>query len=112
MAAASAAQTWATATAKNSDSGRVIVYRYLKELPSGFDKAAQPERFIISWKYEGERGMPAPAERQRMNAMEDAMEAMDVGGHPKIVPSPWDSPQMRASYDADHDPPAPHLRFR
>lgn len=80
MAAASAAQTWATATAKNPDSGRVIVYRYLKELPSGFDKAAQPDRFIISWKYEGERGMPEPTERQRMDAMEDALEAMVVGG--------------------------------
>ena len=80
MAAASAAQTWATATAKNPDGDRVIVYRFLKELPSGFDKATQPDRFIISWKYEGERGMPAPAERQRMDAMEDALEAMDAGG--------------------------------
>lgn len=79
MAAASAAQTWATATARNPESDRVIVYRFLKELPPGFDKAAQPDKFVIAWKYEGARGMPATAERQRMDAMEDALEAAGGG---------------------------------
>ena len=80
VAVASAAQTWATATAKHPGRDRVIVYRFLDELPSGVDKTAQPDRFIVSWRFEGERGMPAPAVRQQMDAMEDAIEAMDVGG--------------------------------
>ena len=85
MAVASTAQTWATATAKNPDGDRVIVYRFLKELPPGFDKTAQPDRVIIAWKYEGERGMPATAERQRMDAMEDALEAMAAGGRSETL---------------------------
>jgi hypothetical protein len=80
MAAASPAQTWATATATNPEGDRVVVYRFLKHLPPGLNKASQPDRFIVDWKYEGARGMPATAERQRMDAMEDALEAVDGGG--------------------------------
>jgi hypothetical protein len=76
----SSAQIWATATAKSREGDRVIVYRFLKEFASGFDKATQPERFTIIWRYRGERGMPVTAERQHMDAMEDALETADGDG--------------------------------
>jgi hypothetical protein len=80
MSLTSSAQIWATATAKSREGDRVIVYRFLKEFAPGFDKATQPERFTIIWKYQGNRGMPAIAERERMDAVEDALEAADGTG--------------------------------
>ncbi|WP_431274676.1 DUF695 domain-containing protein [Variovorax ureilyticus] len=80
MTAASTAQTWATATATNPEGNRVVVYRFLKQLPPGLNRASQPERFIVDWKYDGARGMPTTAERQRMDAMEDALEGGDGSG--------------------------------
>lgn len=67
------AKTWGTATSRNHETGRVIVFRYVNELDTGFDRASQPVRVIIVWKYKGTNGMPVPRERARMDAMEDLL---------------------------------------
>ena len=68
------AQVWATATSTHQTNGRVIVFRYIKDFRPGFTKTTQPVRVILAWKYQSDKGMPALAERQRMDAMEDALE--------------------------------------
>jgi len=75
MAPASA-QTWATATSTNATNGRVIIFRYIDTFAPGFNKASQPVRAIIQWKYtiEANKGMPTVEERQRMDAMEDFLD--------------------------------------
>lgn len=82
MAPASA-QTWATATSTHATNGRVIIFRYIDTFAPGFNKASQPERAIIQWKYtvEANKGMPTVEERQRMDAMEDLLEPeLEKGG--------------------------------
>jgi hypothetical protein len=75
------AKTWGTATSKDDASGRVIIFRYISDLVSGFNRGSQPVRAIIVWKYKGTNGMPVPAERERMDAMEDLLEpVVEAGG--------------------------------
>ena len=68
------AQTWATATSTNQSNGRVIIFRYLNEFGPSFNRSSQPDRIILAWKYQSEKGMPVLEERQRMDLMEDALE--------------------------------------
>ena len=68
------AKTWGTATSKNEETGRVIIFRYISEFDPGFSRTSQPVRAIIIWKYKGTNGMPVPVERERMDAMEDLLE--------------------------------------
>lgn len=70
------AQTWANATSTNHKNGRVIVFRYINEFGSGFNRSSQPDRIILVWKYQSEKGMPVLEERQRMDLMEDALEPL------------------------------------
>ena len=74
MSTSSFAQIWATATSTNHSNGRVIIFRFVDEFAPSFNRASQPNRVILAWKYQSERGMPVLTERQRMDAMEDAME--------------------------------------
>ncbi|NUN70943.1 MAG: DUF695 domain-containing protein [Bacteroidetes bacterium] len=75
------AKTWGTATSKNDETGRVIIFRYVNEFDAGFDRATQPVRAIIVWKYKGINGMPLPKERERMDAMEDFLgPVVEAGG--------------------------------
>ena len=73
MTATSNAQTWATAISKNEIDGRAIVFRYIKEFRDGFVRTTQPDRIIIVWRYDGEKGMPSQEERQRMDELEDSL---------------------------------------
>jgi len=52
-----AEERWATAVAKNGE--RQIVFRYVVGFANGFDRATQPDRIIIQWKYQSESGMPS-----------------------------------------------------
>lgn len=70
------AQTWATATSTNQSNGRVIIFRYINEFSPSFNRSSQPDRIILAWKYQSEKGMPVLAERQRMDLMEDALEPL------------------------------------
>src|SRR5260370_682563 len=76
MALGSDVQMWATAISTNAHNGRKIIFRYAKEFRATFDQASQPMRFIIVWKYRSERGQPIAEDHQRMNLLEDALEAV------------------------------------
>ena len=67
------AAVWATATSTHSTNGRVIVFRFVKEFRAGFEKSSLPDRVILAWRYESESGMPATAERDAMDRMEDLL---------------------------------------
>ena len=69
------ARIWATAISSNTHSGRKIIFRYAKELSPSFDRASQPVRVIIVWKYQSESGQPVAEDHQRMNLLEDALES-------------------------------------
>ncbi len=68
------ATVWATAISKNEKAGTAIVYRYIKKFPSNFRRESQSQRIIITWKYQGEKGMPPPDLQARMNELEDALQ--------------------------------------
>ena len=75
MALGSNVRIWATAISTNEHNGRRIIFRFAKELTPGFDRASQPVRLIIVWKYQSESGQPLAEEHQRMNLLEDALES-------------------------------------
>jgi hypothetical protein len=75
MAVGSDVLTWATATSTNADNGRKIIFRYAEQLSPAFDRATQPVRIIIAWKYHSENGQPIVQDHQRMNVLEDALES-------------------------------------
>ena len=64
---------WATAKSTHSGNGRVVIFRFAKELRPYFDRTSQPDRIIIVWRYESETGQPAFDEHQRMNLLEDTL---------------------------------------
>ena len=76
MTTSASAQMWATATSTNQNNGKVIIFRYVKELSPDFHRATQPDRVILVWKYKSNKGMPAREERKRMDIMEDALEPL------------------------------------
>jgi hypothetical protein len=75
MAVGSDVLTWATAISTNADNGRKIIFRYAEQLSPAFDRATQPVRIIIAWKYHSENGQPIVQDHQRMNVLEDALES-------------------------------------
>jgi len=74
MTTSSSAQVYATAISRNQGNGRAIVFRYIHDFGPGFDRATLPDRVILVWKYQSAGGMPAVEERQRMDALEDAVD--------------------------------------
>jgi Family of unknown function (DUF695) len=74
MADGSHVQTWATATSTDSQTDRRIIFRYAEAFSPTFDRASQPIRIVIVWKYQSERGQPVAEELQRMYHLEDALE--------------------------------------
>jgi hypothetical protein len=73
MAADSSVLVWATAKSTHSGNGRVIVWRYAKYFNPSFDRASQPVRIIIVWKYVSDSGMVYKEVHERMNALEDVL---------------------------------------
>jgi len=67
------AAVWATATSTHATNGRVIVFRYVKEFRAGFVKSSLPDRVILVWRYESQSGLPATAEREAMDRLEDLL---------------------------------------
>jgi len=81
MTNVASAQVWATAVSKNEREGTAIVYRYVQEFANGFDRSTQPDRVILVWRYNGEKGMPSIEERERMEELESSLEAaVEKGG--------------------------------
>jgi hypothetical protein len=79
MAFDSDVQMWATAISTSANSGRKIIFRYAKQLSATFDRASQPIRIIIAWKYQSDRGMPNAEDHQRMNLLEDTLQSVLIG---------------------------------
>jgi hypothetical protein len=67
---------WATAISTNAHNGRKIIFRYAKELSASFDRACQPVRIIIVWKYQSENGQPMSEDHEKMNQLEDMLESV------------------------------------
>jgi len=67
------AVVWATATSTHATNGRVIIFRFVKEFRTGFEKSSLPDRVILVWRYESESGLPVTAEREAMDRMEDLL---------------------------------------
>jgi hypothetical protein len=65
--------TWATATSTHAANGRVIVFRFAKDFRPGFNRGSLPERVILVWRYQSQSGMPAAAEREAMDRLEDLL---------------------------------------
>lgn len=80
MSEISIAQIWATAISRNDAKGTAIVYRYVKEFRPGFVRNQQPDRIIVVWRYQGEKGMPSLEERDRMDDFEDALSPLQEAG--------------------------------
>jgi len=80
MSEVSSAQVWATAISKNEAKGTAIIYRYVKEFSPGFVRNQQPDRIIVVWRYQGEKGMPSLEERVRMDDFEDALSTLEKAG--------------------------------
>lgn len=76
----SIAQVWATAVARNESEGTAIVYRYIKEFGKEFTRGEQPDRIIVVWRYQGDKGMPSLEEQARMDELEDALTPMQEDG--------------------------------
>jgi hypothetical protein len=74
MVGKSHVQSWATAISTNSQNGKKIIFRYAEDFGSTFDRASQPSRIIIAWKYDSENGQPESEEHRRMNLLEDSLE--------------------------------------
>jgi hypothetical protein len=66
-------RTWATAVSKQQSTGRAIVFRYVYTFPSSFLQRDFPDRVIIVWRYTSETGMPATAEREHMEELENLL---------------------------------------
>jgi hypothetical protein len=75
MAVGSDVRTWATAISTNSDNGRKIIFRYAEHFITNFDRATQPIRVIIVWKYQSDTGLPLAEDNQHMNFLEDVLES-------------------------------------
>ena len=68
------AVVWATATSTHATHGRMIVFRYIKDFRTGFEKVSRPDRIILAWRYPSESGMPAKADREAMERLEDLLD--------------------------------------
>lgn len=74
MAVGSYVKSWATAISTNADNGRRVIFRYAEQFCPEFDRASQPVRIIIVWKYESESGQPVSEDHKQMNQLEDGLE--------------------------------------
>ncbi len=75
MAADSSVLMWATAISTHAENGRKIIFRFAEAFSPDFDRVSQPIRIDIVWKYESETGLPITEERERMELLEDTLDA-------------------------------------
>jgi len=80
-AASPASRTFATAVSRNGTGERAIIFRFVQKFEPAFERAHYPDRVILVWRYDSDEGMPAPAERARMDELEDLLEPhLEAGG--------------------------------
>jgi hypothetical protein len=81
MASGPWVQLWSTAISTNASNGREIVFRFANVFRPAFDRASQPIRIIITWKYHSATGQPEREEHQQMIQFEDVLgPVLDRGG--------------------------------
>lgn len=80
MSTPTSAQLWATAVSRNENQGTAIVFRYIQEFPKDYSRAQQPDRIILMWRYQGDKGMPSVDERAQMDELEDALAPLQEKG--------------------------------
>ena len=73
FADSSIGREWATAISTQANTDRKIIFRYIKQFQPTFERAAYPNRIIITWRYDSVTGMPVKAERERMERLEDLL---------------------------------------
>jgi hypothetical protein len=73
MASGPRVQLWSTAISTNASNGRKIFFRFANVFSPAFDRASQPIRIIISWKYHSATGQPEGEEHQQMIQFEDVL---------------------------------------
>jgi hypothetical protein len=76
MEADSHVLTWATAISTNLHNDRRIIFRFAQEFSPAFDRNSQPVRVIIVWRYQSDSGQPSTEDYQRMNLLEDTLDAV------------------------------------
>jgi len=64
---------WATATSVEKSTGRVIIFRYIKDFMPQFLRTDYPDRVAIVWQYQSASGMPQLPERENMDRLEDLL---------------------------------------
>jgi hypothetical protein len=64
---------WATATSVEKSTGRVMIFRYIRDFAPQFLRSDYPDRVIIVWQYQSASGMPQQAERENMDRLEDLL---------------------------------------
>jgi hypothetical protein len=66
---------WTLATGE--DGGKPLIFRIRNQAPSFATKAHFPHLLAVSWQYESpnDKGMPSPAEAQRMTELEGLLDA-------------------------------------
>lgn len=66
---------WRIATAE--DNGKSLIFRIRTQVPSFASKADFPHLLAVCWQYQSpnDSGMPSPDEAQRMDELEDLLEA-------------------------------------
>lgn len=74
MTGGSNIQRWAVATSTQRQTDRKIIFRYAEAFAPTFERASQPIRIFIVWRYQSEHGQPVKEELQQMNLLEDTLE--------------------------------------
>ncbi len=67
--------------AEGQQNGQRVIWKFLGEMPPEQARAGMDVLTVILWKYDGaaNQGLPSAAERERMNALEDAVDLIEAG---------------------------------
>jgi hypothetical protein len=73
MASGRRVQLWSTAISTNRSNGRKIFFRFPSAFSPAFNRASQPIRIMIVWKYQSANGQPETQDHQHMIEFEDIL---------------------------------------
>lgn len=74
--AAPPVEIWSTATATRPSDGWVLIYRFADRMTPEFKKPSQPDRVVVSWRFNGQKGLPTISEQKSMDTLEDAIDGL------------------------------------